>query len=122
MTNIRNSVIVFTLISLLFRIEINSQSLKHHQAVAAYLYNFAKNVRWENENRISEFKFHYVGNNERIKEELESLAKLRRLRDKPIKITYNNSELEKVTYKKPSREPSRNLDFPFQEPSGTPGS
>ena len=96
MTNIRNSVIVFTLISLLFRIEINSQSLKHHQAVAAYLYNFAKNVRWENENRISEFKFHYVGNNESIKEELESLAKLRRLRDKPIKITYNNSELEKA--------------------------
>ncbi|MFH0733669.1 MAG: YfiR/HmsC family protein [bacterium] len=69
---------------------IKSQNLKRHEAISAYIYNFAKNVRWQNEDLIKEFRFLIIGEDENIIKELNSLSANKKLRDKPIRILSSN--------------------------------
>ena len=56
-------IVVFLLI---FSSILSAQQLKRHEVVAAYIYNFAKNVQWENEHEITEFQFRFIGEDQRI--------------------------------------------------------
>ncbi len=63
-----------------------SQKLERQEAVAAYIYNFAKNIHWQDENSINVFKFLVIGDADDVSKELNNLSKTKKLRDKPIKI------------------------------------
>jgi len=41
----------------LFSGTIHSQPFQREEIIAAYLYNFSKNIEWQNEDQISEFHF-----------------------------------------------------------------
>lgn len=77
----------FTLFSFLWlTLSISAQQAQRQVAISAYIYNFAKNVKWENEEKIQEFHFLIIGNDESIFRELSSISKTKTLRGKPIKI------------------------------------
>ena len=63
------------------------QQLERSQAISAYIYNFAKNIQWQNEKEIKEFHFLVFGTDLNILQELKILAKTQTLRNKPIKIS-----------------------------------
>lgn len=63
-----------------------SQQLTRHKAIAAFMFNFAKNIKWENEDKINEFHILIIGEDENVVRELSKLAKTKTLRNKPIVI------------------------------------
>lgn len=69
----------------------NAQQLQRHEAIAAYIYNFAKNVQWQNEDAIQEFHFLIFGQDEKITKEMLTLSKTKTLRNKPIKVSSSES-------------------------------
>ena len=73
---------------------IYAQQLTRHQSVGAYIYNFAKNIRWRNEQEISQFKFHFIGEDQDIIDVLNRLANTETLRGKPIEVTNSRSMTE----------------------------
>ncbi|MBA7640051.1 Sensor histidine kinase RcsC [subsurface metagenome] len=81
-------IVVFLLI---FSSILSAQQLKRHEVVAAYIYNFAKNVQWENEHEITEFQFRFIGEDQRIISVLNKIAGSETLRDKTIKVTSSES-------------------------------
>lgn len=62
------------------------QNISRHEVISAYIYNFAKNVQWQNEESISEFTFLLIGAETNLSREMINLSKTKKLRDKPIKI------------------------------------
>ncbi|WNO08400.1 YfiR/HmsC family protein [Teredinibacter sp. KSP-S5-2] len=65
------------------------QQLSAHQITASYLYNFAKNVRWPNEERQESFKLAlYQSNNAELHQALSYLEQNMTLRGKAISIHY----------------------------------
>lgn len=65
----------------------SAQQVQRHIAIGAYIYNIAKNIEWQNEEKIQEFHFLVVGDDENITQELKNLSKAKSLRDKPIIIS-----------------------------------
>lgn len=76
---------------LIFASILSAQQLKRHEAIGAYIYNFAKNIQWENEHEITEFQFRFIGEDKRIISVLNRLASSETLRNKPIKVTSSES-------------------------------
>ncbi len=70
-----------------FTLNLKAQQLKRYEAVSAYIYNFAKNVQWQNEDAIKEFHFVIIGDDENIIREMTSLSKMKTLRNKPIRVS-----------------------------------
>ena len=68
-----------------------SQNLQRHEAISAYIYNFAKNVQWQNEESFKEFHFLVLGDDENIIKELNALSVNKKLRNKLIKIISSNT-------------------------------
>ena len=66
---------------------VNAQKLERHKAISAYIYNFAKNVEWENEEAIKEFHFLVIGEDENIIQEMRTLSQTKTIRNKPIRIS-----------------------------------
>ena len=64
-----------------------AQQIQRHVAISAYIYNFAKNVQWENEEAIKEFHFLIIGQDENIIREMTNLSKVKTLRNKPIIVS-----------------------------------
>jgi len=75
-----------------------AQQLERPEVVVAYIYNFAKNIQWENEQEITEFQFRFIGEDQRIIRMLNKLANSETLRNKPIKVTFSESltDLENI--------------------------
>lgn len=67
-------------------LHLNAQQTSRPIAMSAYIYNFAKNVQWQNEDSIKEFHFLIVGQDDNLLRELTTLSKVKTLRNKPIKI------------------------------------
>ena len=59
-----------------------------HEAIVVYVYNFAKNIKWQNESSLKEFHFTIITNDPVFNTEFNKLAKTKTLNDKPIKITF----------------------------------
>jgi len=66
---------------------VSAQQLQRPIAVSAYIYNFAKNMEWQNETRLKEFNFLIVGQDEKIIQEMLNMARSKTIREKPIRIT-----------------------------------
>ena len=65
---------------------VNAQQIKREVAISAYLYNFAKNIQWQNEDLIKEFNILIIGEDETITKEIKQLAKTKTIRNKPIVV------------------------------------
>lgn len=63
-----------------------SQEFDRDAVISAYLFNFAKNVTWENEEGINEFHFLVLGEEPGVLNQLRILAKSKTLRNKPIRV------------------------------------
>ena len=72
-----------------------AQITERYQAISAYIFNFAKNVQWENEESIKEFHFHVLGDDKNIIAELNRLSQIKTIRDKPIIISSSKTLKEK---------------------------
>ncbi len=77
-------------------LSLNAQQLQRQVAISAYIYNFAKNIQWENEENIKEFHFLIISDDKTIIKEMKTLSEAKKLRNKPIVIssslTLNNTE------------------------------
>ena len=76
-------VIIF---SIVLTSNIYAQTLERHQAITAYIYNFANNIQWQNEEAINEFQFLIIGEDKDVFNEMKTLSNTKTLRGKPIKI------------------------------------
>jgi len=85
-----------------YQIKCSAQQTDRDVAISAYIYNFAKNVQWQNEENIKEFHFLVIGDNEKIVKELTSLSKSKTLRKKPINVssakTLGNTDNAQLIY------------------------
>ncbi|HOY32303.1 MAG TPA: YfiR/HmsC family protein [Bacteroidales bacterium] len=76
------------LLGCLIAVQVNCNAqVERDIAISAYIYNFAKNVEWQNENEIKEFHFHVLGDDKSIIKELIKLSESKKLRKKTIKVT-----------------------------------
>ena len=52
-----------------------AQTVDRNVAISAYIYNFAKNVKWQNEDSLTEFRFLVIGDDKNIIKELSKLSR-----------------------------------------------
>jgi len=52
----------------------------------AFIFRFAQNLEWQNENQIQEFTIAFLGNNQEVYNELVVIAGKKKLKDKVVKI------------------------------------
>ncbi len=71
---------------LVFRLQAQESSNALNERIANYLYDFAKNIGWPNENKTS-YRFHALSNNANLNAELVEMAKQRRINNRPIQIS-----------------------------------
>ncbi len=84
----------------------NAQQFERHQVVVAYVYNFAKNIKWQNEAGLKEFQFLVITEDEQFREEFNKLAATKTIRGKAIKIHFST---------KPDNLPNAQLIFAGKE-------
>lgn len=65
----------------------DAQIVAREAAISAYIYNFAKNIVWQNEEEIQEFRFLVIGNDQEIFRQLTTLSKVKTLKNKPIRVS-----------------------------------
>ena len=88
--------VVFTISILFYAINIlQAQQLQRHEVIVVYVYNFAKNIKWQNESDpkaigLKEFNITVITNDPIFKNEFSKLAKTKTLKDKPIKINFTD--------------------------------
>ena len=63
------------------------QKHQRHQIIVAYVYNFAKNIEWKNEQQIKQFNFVIISDDTKLINDFYELSKSNTLKEKPIKIT-----------------------------------
>lgn len=78
-----------------FIYNLTAQQPERHEIIAAYVFNFAKNIQWQNENLINAFNFVLLGNDSKLENELSKLARTKTLRNKPITFKMVN-EINKI--------------------------
>ncbi len=66
----------------------NAQVLQRSELISAYMYNFAKNVYWQNEESLGSFHFLIVGDDENIIRQMQELSKTKTLRNKHITVSH----------------------------------
>ncbi|MCK4662975.1 MAG: DUF4154 domain-containing protein [Bacteroidales bacterium] len=64
------------------------QEISDAQLKTAYIYRFARYIEWENEDSIKEFLIGVYDDNPVMFNELLNLTRLRKLKNKPIKVLY----------------------------------
>jgi len=69
-----------------------AQQLKREEITSAYIFNFAKNIEWQKEERISEFHFLIISDDNAINREMLNLSASEKLKGKPIRITISESD------------------------------
>jgi PAS domain S-box-containing protein len=79
-------------------INLYSQQFPRKDVIASYIYNFAQNTQWTNEERINEFHFKIISSDKTIFEELYKLSLRKKIRNKSITITIEDhlTSLENV--------------------------
>lgn len=68
-----------------------AQQLKREEITSAYIFNFAKNIGWSDESRISEFHFLVISDDEAINREMLNMSASAKLKGKPIRITISGT-------------------------------
>ncbi|HLP40229.1 MAG TPA: YfiR/HmsC family protein [Fibrobacteria bacterium] len=70
---------------------VSAQELRREQIISAYIFNFAKNIEWRSEDRISVFHFWIISEDKSFNHQILKLPKAATLRDKSIKVTISAS-------------------------------
>ncbi|MBW8890502.1 MAG: YfiR family protein, partial [Fibrobacteres bacterium] len=68
-----------------------AQQWKKEEITSAYIFNFAKNIEWQNEDRIPEFRFLIISDDGAINREMLNLSATRKLKGKPISVAISQS-------------------------------
>lgn len=63
------------------------QQVHRYEVVSAYIYNFAKNVKWNNESSLVTFHFLVYGDDSNVLSSLNELANIKTLRNKKISVS-----------------------------------
>ncbi len=77
----------FFLICLLITASLQSQELKREELIASYIYNFAKNIHWPNEEMFEKFNIVIFGDDKNVIREMNKLARIKTLKEKAITVT-----------------------------------
>ncbi len=78
---------------------VNADGLSREKLTASYLYNFAKNIRWPNEQGMSQFKLGvYDSNDARLFDELQVMAGRLQMRGLPMRVDKLDSASKLVDY------------------------
>jgi len=101
-------------------IGISAQQIQRQVAISAYIYNFAKNVQWQNEETIKEFHFLIIGQDENIIHEMTALANAKTLRNKPIRVSSSKTlkDIDNVQLIFATKENEENLVKIFDQIEG----
>jgi PAS domain S-box-containing protein len=67
-----------------------SQQVSREEVIASYIYNFAKNIEWPNEERIDEYHFMIISSDDNIIKELNKISSKKRIKNRPVKITFED--------------------------------
>ncbi len=82
----------FIVFTLLFLMSVNtSAQYTKEQLKTAYIFNFAENIKWNNESDMAAFTISVLGNNESILKELKTFSEGEKIKNKPIRIKSSNS-------------------------------
>lgn len=88
----RKSAILATLLCCLFSFQSAlAQQWKKEEITSAYIFNFAKNIEWQDEDRIAEFRFLIISDDAAINREMLNLSASQKLKGKPINVTISES-------------------------------
>ncbi|HPI45674.1 MAG TPA: YfiR/HmsC family protein, partial [Tenuifilaceae bacterium] len=68
-----------------------AQNIERHEAIAAYIYNFTKNISWQNEDKLNKFEILIYGNEEKLFDELKSLSAGKKIRGKNFNVSMSIS-------------------------------
>lgn len=104
----------------LCNVNLYSQVLDREVAIAAYIYNFSKNIQWSNESSIKEFNFLIISSDDKLKQNLNNLAKTKKLRNKPVRINFsqNIQSIENIHLLFLSKEQEKNFNKIFDKIEG----
>ncbi len=64
-----------------------AQNIERYEAITAYIYNFTKNISWQNEDRLNRFEILIFGNDEKLFDELKSLSAGKKIRNKNFRVS-----------------------------------
>jgi signal transduction histidine kinase len=110
MNQITKSIAIISLFIIGQTVAVIGQQLQRPVAVSAYIYNFVKSVRWQNDDQLSGFNFLVIGSDETMIREMQNMARTKTLRDKPIRIstasTLNNINNVQLVFLLKSEEPN----------------
>lgn len=68
-----------------------SQQFRREEVIAAYLFNFAKNIEWRNEGGIAGFNFLIISDDAAINREMTDISAAKKIKGKRIKVTLSES-------------------------------
>lgn len=77
----------FFLICFFITVNLYSQELRREELIASYIYNFAKNIHWPNEEMYEKFNILIIGDDKNIIREMNKLAGTKTLKEKAIIVT-----------------------------------
>lgn len=69
-----------------------SNEIKEEQIKVAYVYNFLKNISWENEKELKKYRLLIVSKNETLKNMFLMLASRKQLKDKNLEIVFYDNK------------------------------
>jgi len=93
---------IYTTISIIYLLSLTNsiiaQQISRQAAISAYIYNFANNIQWQNEDNIKQFHILIIGQDNTIINEMNKMSAKKKIRNKPIFISSSPtySEIENV--------------------------
>jgi signal transduction histidine kinase len=75
----------------------NAQSTEKEKSVVAYIYNISNHIEWENEKNLKEFTIVVLSDNKTLRKELEKLAEIALIKEKPITLIFNKKDINNVS-------------------------
>ncbi len=82
-------IIFFILISL--SLNLSSQTISDSKLKAAYIFNFAKYIKWNNSDKYDKFRIGLITENKNLINELKVISQVKKLKDKKISVTVFNN-------------------------------
>src|SRR6185503_13802026 len=67
-----------------------AQQFERHKVEVAYVYNFAKNIKWQNEAQLTEFHFLIITQDKLFRQEFNKLITAKPIRGKSIKVHFTD--------------------------------
>jgi len=99
-------IFLYSFISIIYLLSITNtivaQQISRKAAISAYIYNFANNILWQNEENIKQFHILIIGQDNDIIKEMNNMSIKKKLRNKPIFVssspTYTDIENVQIIF------------------------